>query len=156
MNLKTNGAGDSYREKTIEKTILRIPGACTFSHSLGHFRTHALQKKLENWSYCPDAKNQPNAQARQLSARRRHDGPCIRLGRADHRQSARHDLRDCRHTAGDAWHGRLSHCSRQLIALPPPWAAIAGNEDCITTRRASAASVYVAMRHAPIRNVLGP
>jgi hypothetical protein len=61
-------------------------------------------------------------------------------------QSARHDLSDCRHTAGDAWHGRLSHCSRQLIARPPPWAAIAGNEDCIATRRASAASVYFAMR----------
>src|SRR6266849_4672936 len=33
---KTNSAGNHYREKTIEKTILRILGSCTFSHSLGH------------------------------------------------------------------------------------------------------------------------
>jgi hypothetical protein len=69
-----------------------------------------------------------------------------RATRAYSLHSARHDSRICRHTAGDAWHGCLSHRSRQLIARPPPWAAIAGNEDCITTRRASAASVYFAMR----------
>jgi hypothetical protein len=35
VDLKTNNAGTYHREKTIEKTILRILGPCTFSHSLG-------------------------------------------------------------------------------------------------------------------------
>jgi hypothetical protein len=37
--LKTNNAGSYRREKTIEKTILRILGSCTFSHSLDPERT---------------------------------------------------------------------------------------------------------------------
>lgn len=35
FNLKTKRAGDSYREKRIEKPILRKLGCCTFSRSLG-------------------------------------------------------------------------------------------------------------------------
>ena len=35
-NLKNNIASDYRREKTIEKTILRVPRARTFLHSLGH------------------------------------------------------------------------------------------------------------------------
>jgi hypothetical protein len=36
--------------------------------------------------------------------------------RADHLQSATHDLRICSHTAAEAWHGCLMHSSRQLMA----------------------------------------
>jgi len=36
VNFKTNSAGDRCRKKTIEKTILRLPGALAFLHSLGH------------------------------------------------------------------------------------------------------------------------
>jgi hypothetical protein len=39
VDLKTNNAGTYRREKTIEKTILRILGPCTFSHSLDPKRT---------------------------------------------------------------------------------------------------------------------
>jgi hypothetical protein len=65
--------------------------------------------------------------------------------RADHLQSATHDLRICSHTAAEAWHGCLMHSSRQLMARLP-WAAIAGNENCIATTRASAASMCRVMR----------
>jgi hypothetical protein len=37
--LKTNSTGNHYREKIIEKTILRILASCTFSHSLEQERT---------------------------------------------------------------------------------------------------------------------
>src|SRR6202035_4510593 len=77
------------------------------------------------------------------------DEPCIRLRRADHWHSARHLSRMCRHTAGAASHGWFTHRSRQAMARPPPWAAIAGNEDCIATRRASAASAYLVMKQLP-------
>jgi hypothetical protein len=36
VNFKTNSAGDRCRKKTIEKIILRLPGALAFLHSLGH------------------------------------------------------------------------------------------------------------------------
>jgi hypothetical protein len=39
INLKNKSAGDGYRDKTIEKTILRAFGARTFSRSQGHERT---------------------------------------------------------------------------------------------------------------------
>jgi hypothetical protein len=38
VNFKTNSAGDRYRKKTIEKIILRLPGAPAFLHSLGQER----------------------------------------------------------------------------------------------------------------------
>jgi hypothetical protein len=36
VGLKTNNAGDCFLQETTEKTILRIPRARTFLHSLGH------------------------------------------------------------------------------------------------------------------------
>src|SRR6476646_1914808 len=56
-------------------------------------------------------------------------------------QSARQALSLCLQYAEDAWHaGRcFEHCSRQLMARPLS-TAIAGNEDCISKRTASAAS----------------
>jgi hypothetical protein len=48
--LKTNNAGSYRREKTIEKTILRILGPCTFSHSLDHEQKRAALGYLhEAW-----------------------------------------------------------------------------------------------------------
>jgi hypothetical protein len=41
IDLKNKNAGDGYRDKTIEKTILRAFRARTFSRSQGHFRTSA-------------------------------------------------------------------------------------------------------------------
>jgi hypothetical protein len=42
VNFKTNSAGDRCRKKTIEKTILRLPGALAFLHSLGQEPPHHL------------------------------------------------------------------------------------------------------------------
>jgi hypothetical protein len=39
VNCKNNNAGERCREKTIEKTILRVALAGTFSHSLGQEQT---------------------------------------------------------------------------------------------------------------------
>jgi hypothetical protein len=68
------------------------------------------------------------------------------LGEASHRHCATHCSCACRHVALEMLsHRCLLHCSRQLFARPPPWAATAGNENCIATRMASAASVYLVM-----------
>jgi len=68
------------------------------------------------------------------------------LGEASHRHCATHCACACRHVALETLsHRSLLHCSRQLFARPPPWAATAGNENCIATRMASAASVYLVM-----------
>jgi len=39
LNLRTNNAGQPYREEAIEKTILRIIASCAFSHSLAPLRS---------------------------------------------------------------------------------------------------------------------
>ena len=61
-------------------------------------------------------------------------------------QSARQALSHCLQYAEDAWHAErcLEHCSGQLTARPLS-TAIAGNENCISTRTASAASVDLAI-----------
>jgi hypothetical protein len=41
LNLRTNNAGQRYREEAIEKTILRIIASCAFSRSLAPFPTFA-------------------------------------------------------------------------------------------------------------------
>jgi len=38
VDVKTTCAGDTFQNKEIEKTILRILGFCAFSHSLGRKR----------------------------------------------------------------------------------------------------------------------
>jgi hypothetical protein len=40
--VETDYTGDSFREKTIEKTILRVLGSSEFSHSLDPKRTSLL------------------------------------------------------------------------------------------------------------------
>src|SRR6476646_3988982 len=61
-------------------------------------------------------------------------------------QSARQALSLCLQYAEDAWHAErcFEHCSGQLTARPLS-TAIAGNEDCISTRTASAASADLAI-----------
>ena len=47
LNLRTNNAGQRYREQAIKKTILRILASCAFSHILDPFPTFtpALSRK---------------------------------------------------------------------------------------------------------------
>jgi hypothetical protein len=105
--------------------------------------TDAVLKRSKRQSPQPSARRAQQAHAA--------CGKLVRRKReAFHRHCAIHCSCACRHVALEMlWHRCLSHCSRQLFARPPPWAAIAGNDDCIATRRASAASAYLVMRQLP-------
>jgi hypothetical protein len=52
-HFKTNNAGDYRREKTIEKTVLRILASCTFSHSLRSFSTRTAEAGCLSMSAVP-------------------------------------------------------------------------------------------------------
>jgi hypothetical protein len=87
--------------------------------------TDAVLKRSKRQSPQPSARRAQQAHAA--------CGKLVRRKReAFHRHCAIHCSCACRHVALEMlWHRCLSHCSRQLFARPPPWAAIVGNEDCI-------------------------
>jgi len=57
--VETDYTGDSFCEKTIEKTILRVLGSSEFSHSLGHQRTSGRAQALSVLPPGTDIKRPP-------------------------------------------------------------------------------------------------